>query len=231
MRRKKDTASVMSLALRVEVWAAAVITAGVLMGIIACILYNGIPGIVSEELFSVGDSADKASLMPAMVNTAIMTGMSLGMALPMGVCAAVYLAEYSGKERIGVKIIRLTAETLAGIPSIVYGLFGYMLFVITLRWGYSLLSGAATLAVMILPLIMRTTEDALLSVPQAYREGSMGLGAGDYSRCHPGCRKNSRGIGGADFYSRDGKPDCKRSVQFNKNPFSSYVCFAYGRNL
>ena len=168
----------MSLALRVEVWAAAVITAGVLMGIIACILYNGIPGIVSEELFSVGDSADKASLMPAMVNTAIMTGMSLGMALPMGVCAAVYLAEYSGKERIGVKIIRLTAETLAGIPSIVYGLFGYMLFVITLRWGYSLLSGAATLAVMILPLIMRTTEDALLSVPQAYREGSMGLGAG-----------------------------------------------------
>ena len=89
MRRKKDTASVMSLALRVEVWAAAVITAGVLMGIIACILYNGIPGIVSEELFSVGDSADKASLMPAMVNTAIMTGMSLGMALPMGVCAAV----------------------------------------------------------------------------------------------------------------------------------------------
>ena len=178
MRRKKDTASVMSLALRVEVWAAAVITAGVLMGIIACILYNGIPGIVSEELFSVGDSADKASLMPAMVNTAIMTGMSLGMALPMGVCAAVYLAEYSGKERIGVKIIRLTAETLAGIPSIVYGLFGYMLFVITLRWGYSLLSGAATLAVMILPLIMRTTEDALLSVPQAYREGSMGLGAG-----------------------------------------------------
>ena len=178
MRRKKDTASVISLALRVEVWAAAVITAGVLMGIIACILYNGIPGIVSEELFSVGDSADKASLMPAMVNTAIMTGMSLGMALPMGVCAAVYLAEYSGKERIGVKIIRLTAETLAGIPSIDYGLFGYMLFVITLRWGYSLLSGAATLAVMRLPLIMRTTEDALLSVPQAYREGSMGLGAG-----------------------------------------------------
>ena len=146
------------------------------MGIIACILYNGIPGIVSEGLFSAGDSADKVSLMPAMVNTAIMTGMSLGMALPMGVCAAVYLAEYSGKERIGVKIIRLTAETLAEIPSIVYGLFGYMLFVITLRWGYSLLSGAATLAVMILPLIMRTTEDALLSVPQAYREGSMGLG-------------------------------------------------------
>lgn len=117
-------------------------------------------------------------MLPAIINTGIMTLLSLAMAVPMGVMAAIYLAEYAKRGNPLINIIRIMAETLAGIPSIVYGLFGYILFVITLGWGYTLLSGAITLAVMILPLIMRTTEEALMSVPDSYREGSFGLGAG-----------------------------------------------------
>ena len=118
------------------------------------------------------------SMMPAIINTIIMTVLSLVMAVPVGVFSAVYLTEYAGKSGKVVKIIRLTTETLSGIPSIVYGLFGYILFVIALGWHYSLMAGAVTLAIMILPLIIRTTEEALISVPDTYREGSFGLGAG-----------------------------------------------------
>ena len=117
-------------------------------------------------------------MMPAIINTIIMTVLSLVMAVPVGVFSAVYLTEYAGKSGKVVKIIRLTTETLSGIPSIVYGLFGYILFVIALGWSYSLMAGAVTLAIMILPLIIRTTEEALISVPDTYREGSFGLGAG-----------------------------------------------------
>ena len=117
-------------------------------------------------------------MMPAIINTIIMTVLSLVMAVPVGVFSAVYLTEYAGKSGKVVKIIRLTTETLSGIPSIVYGLFGYILFVIALGWHYSLMAGAVALAIMILPLIIRTTEEALISVPDTYREGSFGLGAG-----------------------------------------------------
>ena len=117
-------------------------------------------------------------MMPAIINTVIMTVLSLVMAVPVGVFSAVYLTEYAGKSGKVVKIIRLTTETLSGIPSIVYGLFGYILFVIALGWSYSLMAGAVTLTIMILPLIIRTTEEALISVPDTYREGSFGLGAG-----------------------------------------------------
>lgn len=117
-------------------------------------------------------------MTPAIVNTVIITVISLLLAVPVGIFAAIYLVEYAKRGSRLVKIIRITAETLSGIPSIVYGLFGYLLFVIALGMGYSLISGAITLAIMILPLIIRTTEEALLSVPDSYREGSFGLGAG-----------------------------------------------------
>ena len=104
--------------------------------------------------------------------------LALGIAVPLGVGAAIYLVEYAKRGNQFVECIRITNDTLAGIPSIVYGLFGMLLFVGFLHWGYSLLAGAATVAIMILPTIMRTTEEALLSIPDSFREGSFGLGAG-----------------------------------------------------
>ena len=100
------------------------------------------------------------------------------LAVPIGVFSAIFLVEYTGRETRLVKIIRMTAETLSGIPSIVYGLFGLMFFATTLKWGLSILSGSFTMVIMILPLIMRTTEEALKAVPDTYREASFGLGAG-----------------------------------------------------
>lgn len=156
----------------------AVITAAAALLVLVYILYNGIPGLTLKGMFSWQYDSQNVSMLPAIINTGIMTLLSLTMAVPMGVMAAIYLAEYAKRGNPLINIIRIMAETLAGIPSIVYGLFGYILFVITLGWGYTLLSGAITLAVMILPLIMRTTEEALMSVPDSYREGSFGLGAG-----------------------------------------------------
>lgn len=156
---------------------AAVITFAVLLFLIAYILIKGIPHI-RPELFAFKYTTENASLMPALINTVIMTFCSLLIAVPLGIFSAIFLVEYSGKGNKFVDIIRITTETLSGIPSIVYGLFGMLFFVSTLKWGYSLLAGACTLAIMILPLIMRTTEEALKSVPDTYREGSFGLGAG-----------------------------------------------------
>ena len=117
-------------------------------------------------------------MTPAIINTLIMTAVSLMIAVPLGIFAAIYLVEYAKRGNKLVEVVRLTAETLSGIPSIVYGLFGMLFFVKALGWGLCLLSGAATMAIMILPLIMRTTEEALKSVPDSFREGSFGLGAG-----------------------------------------------------
>ena len=116
--------------------------------------------------------------MPALINTLIMTLLSLVIAVPLGIFSAIFLVEYAKRGNKFVNVIRITTETLSGIPSIVYGLFGLLFFVTTCEWGYSLLAGAFTLAIMILPLIMRTTEEALKSVPDTFREGSFGLGAG-----------------------------------------------------
>ena len=107
-----------------------------------------------------------------------MTLVSLAIAAPVGIFAAIFLVEYAKKGSRFVKLIRITAETLSGIPSIVYGLFGMLFFVTALHWGMSLLSGALTMVIMVLPLIMRTAEEALMAVPDSYREGSVGLGAG-----------------------------------------------------
>lgn len=166
-----------SLIMMILVKLAALITFTVLIFLIIYILVHGVP-YLKPSLFSLHYNSENASLMPALINTVIMTLLSLLLAVPIGIFSAIFLAEYAGKGNKFVDIIRLTTETLSGIPSIVYELFGMLFFVSTCHWGFSLLAGAFTLAIMILPLIMRTTEEALLSVPDSYREGSFGLGAG-----------------------------------------------------
>ncbi|HIZ13532.1 MAG TPA: phosphate ABC transporter permease PstA [Candidatus Mediterraneibacter stercorigallinarum] len=166
-----------SIILKILVYAAAVITFVVLLFLLAYILINGLPHI-KPELFALEYTTENASLMPALINTVIMTLLSLIIAVPFGIFSAIFLVEYAKKGNRFIGLIRLTTETLSGIPSIVYGLFGMLFFVTALGWGYSILAGAFTMSIMILPLIMRTTEEALKSVPDTYREGSFGLGAG-----------------------------------------------------
>ena len=167
-----------SLLLRILVTLSAIITAGVVLFLIGYILYHGVPNLTMPGLFSWKFTAENQSMLPAIINTVIMIALTLLLAVPIGVFAAIYLVEYSKRGNRFVKIIRITTETLSGIPSIVYGLFGYIVFVITLGWSFTLLSGVITMAIMILPLIMRTTEEALMAVPDSFREGSFGLGAG-----------------------------------------------------
>ena len=158
-------------------WAAAFFTLGILVFLIGFVLVKGIPHI-QPSLFSLSYNSVNVSLMPAFISTVIMTLMSLFIAVPLGIFAAIYLVEYAKRGNRAVRAIRMTTETLSGIPSIVYGLFGLLFFVTFLGWGFSMLAGAFTLAIMILPLIMRSSEEALKSVPDTYREGSFGLGAG-----------------------------------------------------
>ena len=166
-----------SAILRLLVWLSAIITVAVMAFLIGFILIKGV-GNLTPELFALEYNSDNASLMPALINTLIITLLSLVIAVPFGIFAAIYLVEYAKKGSRLVKIIRITTETLQGIPSIIFGLFGLLFFSTALHWGYSLLSGSMTLVIMILPLIIRTTEEALLGVPDAYREASFGLGAG-----------------------------------------------------
>lgn len=153
------------------------ITFALLLFLIFYILINGIP-YIKPSLFSLHYTSDNASVIPALINTVVMTLLSLLIAVPFGIFSAIFLVEYAGKGNKFIEVIRLTTETLSGIPSIVYGLFGMLFFVNTLKWGFSVLAGAFTLSIMILPLIMRQTEEALKAVPDSYREESFGLGAG-----------------------------------------------------
>ena len=166
-----------SFILLIMVLLAAAITVSVLGIIVGYILINGLPNL-KPSLFAWTYNSDNVSMMPAIINTLVMTAISLIISVPFGMGAAIYLVEYAKKGNKLVATIRVTAETLSGIPSIIYGLFGLLFFVTTLGWGYSILAGACTLAIMVLPVIMRTTEEALLAVPDSYREGSFGLGAG-----------------------------------------------------
>lgn len=163
--------------LRFPVYFSAFFTGFVAVLITSYILVRGIPNL-KPELFSLVYNSENVSLLAPLVNSFLSALLALLIAVPAGVFSAVYLVEYSKKGSKLVKIVRLTSETLSGIPSIVYGLFGMLFFVTTLGLGMSLLSGVFTLAIMVLPLIMRTTEEALLAVPDSYREGSFGLGAG-----------------------------------------------------
>lgn len=168
---------IVSLLVRLLVHAGAVLTAGVLAFLVGYILVNGVP-YLTPGLFEWEYTSTNVSLMPALVNTLIMAGLSLAMAVPLGVGSAIYLVEYAPRGSRFVAVVRTTTETLQGIPSIIYGLFGMLFFVTALKWNLSLLAGACTLAIMILPVIMRTSEEALLAVPDSYREGGFGLGAG-----------------------------------------------------
>lgn len=176
-RLKTYKKSPLSFVLMLLVVSAAMITTSILLFIIGYILIKGIPHITAD-LFAWEYTSQNASLTPAIINTLIIVILALLIAVPLGIFSAVYLVEYSRRGNRLVEMIRLTTETLAGIPSIIYGLFGLLFFVTALGWGFSLLAGAFTLAIMILPVIMRTTEEALKAVPNSYREGSFALGAG-----------------------------------------------------
>ncbi len=166
-----------SLIVMILVLLAAVITIAALLFLLVYILVNGIP-YLNADLFSWEYTSENVSVVPAMINTVIMAVISLIFAIPFGIGSAIYLVEYAKKGNKLVKVVRVTAETLTGIPSIVYGLFGMLFFVTALHWRFSILAGACTLAIMVLPVILRTTEEALMAVPDSFREGSFGLGAG-----------------------------------------------------
>lgn len=176
-RMKSYKRTPLSFVLWLLVNVAMIATVAVLAYLIVYILVNGVP-YLNSQLFELKYTSENASVFPAIINTLIMTVLSLVLAVPLGIFAAIYLVEYAKRGNKLVEIVRLTAETLSGIPSIVYGLFGMLFFVTALKWKFSILAGAFTLAIMILPVILRTTEEALLSVPDSYREGSFGLGAG-----------------------------------------------------
>ncbi len=175
--RNRTAARVQAALLRWGVRIAAALTAAVLLFLIGYILVMGIPNL-KPSLFAWEYTSENVSLVPALINTVLMTGFSLAIAAPLGIFAAIWLVEYAQRGNKLVRLVRLTTETLQGIPSIVYGLFGMLFFVTQLGWGFSLIAGAFTLAIMVLPVIMRTTEEALIAVPDSYREGSFGLGAG-----------------------------------------------------
>lgn len=163
--------------LRALVYLGTLLTVCILVGLIGYILLQGVPHL-SPALFEWNYTSDNVSLMPALISTVLMAACALVLAVPIGVASAIYLVEYTQSDNRFVRIVRITTETLQGIPSIIYGLFGLLFFTTMLGWGMSLLSGACTLAIMVLPVIMRTSEEALLAVPKAYREGGFALGAG-----------------------------------------------------
>lgn len=172
-----NRAKMESIFLRAIVYISAGLTIGSLLLLIIYIMMKGLPNI-TPDLFSLKYTSENVSLFPALINTISMTLLSLLVAAPLGIFSAIYLSEYAKKDSKLVKLIRLTSETLSGIPSIVYGLFGSIFFVEGIFKQYCLIAGALTVAIMILPVVMTTTEEALKSIPDSFREGSFGLGAG-----------------------------------------------------
>lgn len=159
------------------IYVGALFTTLVLLGIVGFILVNGIPHL-TPALFEWSYTSENVSLMPALISTLYMALLALLIAVPIGVSSAIYLVEYAKPGSRFVRVVRVTTETLQGIPSIIYGLFGMLFFTTVLGWGLSLLSGTCTLAIMVLPVIMRTAEEALIAVPASYRAGGFALGAG-----------------------------------------------------
>ena len=156
---------------------AALMTVSVFLLIIGYIFVKGIPNI-NLSLFEWTYNTDNVSMLPSIINTFLITIATLIIAVPIGVFSAIYLVEYAKKGSKLVYAVRVTTVTLAGIPSIIYGLFGYLMFASALQLGYTFIGGVLTLSIMVLPTIMSTTEEALKAVPDSYREGSFGLGAG-----------------------------------------------------
>ena len=159
------------------IYAGALFTTLGLLGIVGFILVNGVPHL-TPTLFEWSYTSENVSLMPALISTLYMALLALLIAVPIGVSSAIYLVEYAKPGSRFVRAVRVTTETLQGIPSIIYGLFGMLFFTTVLGWGLSLLSGACTLAIMVLPVVMRTAEEALIAVPASYRAGGFALGAG-----------------------------------------------------
>ena len=150
-----------------------------LLGIILYILINGVQHITLDFLFNINAPRGQ-TIVPMIVTTIIVVFLTLLIAAPIGIGSAIYLNEYAKSDSRIVKAIRMAIETLSGIPSIIYGLFGFLFYVIILRWTWSILAGVCTVAIMVLPIIIRSSEEALKSVPDAYREGSYALGAGKF---------------------------------------------------
>ena len=175
---------------RIAVYAGAAFSASVLVLIVGYILVKGVPHL-SQELFAWEYNSTNVSMMPAIINTLLMTLLSLLVCVPLGIGAAIWLTEYAPRGSRLVKLVRMTAETLSGIPSIIYGLVGMLFFCQFMSMKTSLLAGALTLVIMNLPTMMRTTQESLKTVPQSYREGAFGLGAGKWRVIRtvvlPGC--------------------------------------------
>ena len=167
-------------AARVGVYTASLLTAALLVGLIGYILYRGLPNL-SWQLVSTQTSyiRDTIGILPNLVNTVYIILVAMAIALPLGVGAAIYLTEYSRNRHL-TRLIEFAAETLTGIPSILFGLVGMLLFVQRMGLGAGILAGGLTLVMMILPTIVRTTQESLKTVPQAYREGALALGAGKW---------------------------------------------------
>ncbi len=175
--KKANTGKTSSYIIKGAIYLSAILTVGMLILIVGYIFIKGIP-YLSPEIFSLEYTSDNVSMMPAIINTFTMVAVSLAIAVPIGIFSAIYLTEYAKKGNKFVVVIQIMTETLAGIPSIIYGLFGQLFFVIALSWGLSIIAGGVTLGIMILPLIIRTAQEALIAVPDSFREGSFGIGAG-----------------------------------------------------
>lgn len=175
--KKANTGKTSSYIIKGAIYLSAILTVGMLILIVGYIFIKGIP-YLTPELFSFEYTSDNVSMMPAIINTFTMVAVSLAIVVPIGIFSAIYLTEYAKKGNKFVIVIQIMTETLAGIPSIIYGLFGQLFFVIALSWGLSIIAGGVTLGIMILPLIIRTAQEALIAVPDSFREGSFGLGAG-----------------------------------------------------
>lgn len=152
-----------------------IFTVAVFFCLVAYILIRGVPNF-KLAMFAWKYTSENLSMTPAIINTIHMVCITLLLSVPIGICSAVYLVEYADNKNPIVKLIRITIQTLTAIPSIVFGLFGYIVFVITLRWSFSIIAGALTLAIMVLPTIIKTTEESLLNVQMDYRYGSYALG-------------------------------------------------------
>lgn len=163
--------------IRLSVYFSALVTFGSLFFIIGFILWNGIPHLTAD-LFALEYTSENVSLLPSLLTTVILVFLSLLIATPIGIFTGFYLVEYAKRGSKVVEIIRLASDTLSGIPSIVFGLFGMLFFVIFLGFQYSLIAGVLTSVLMVLPVIIRATEEALMRVPDSIRQGSLGLGAG-----------------------------------------------------
>ncbi len=171
----KGNIKVNEYVLKALIWLSAIFTIGILLWILLYIVVNGI-GVINWEFLTSTPREVENALWPMIVTTLYLVALSLIISTPIGIFAAIYLVEYAKPGKI-VRIIRFATESLSGIPSIIYGLFGMTFFYMVFGLSFSLLSGAITLSIMVLPNIIRTTEEALRAIPNSYREGSLGLGA------------------------------------------------------